>query len=115
MTQATHRPASDSYVERVAQIICRGLYPEAHAKGRRFADFPVTTRENLLAIAEAILIEAPVPGVPIAWLALDAVHRRPGFVTLDQVEVEDMRPEHVVPLVPQTAPTQGLEATNASA
>lgn len=45
------------YVERVAQIICAGLYPEAHADGKMLADFPSATRQNLLAIAEAILVE----------------------------------------------------------
>lgn len=45
------------YVQRVAQIICTGLYPEANAAGKRLADFPTATRENLLTIAEAILME----------------------------------------------------------
>ncbi|SCU94472.1 conserved hypothetical protein [Cupriavidus necator] len=45
------------YVQRVAQIICTGLYPEADAAGKRLADFPKATRENLLTIAEAILME----------------------------------------------------------
>lgn len=44
------------YVQRVAQIICTGLYPEANAAGKRLVDFPKTTRENLLTIAEAILM-----------------------------------------------------------
>lgn len=46
------------YVQRVAQIICTGLYPEANAAGKRLADFPKATRENLLTIAEAILVES---------------------------------------------------------
>ncbi|QRQ88489.1 hypothetical protein [Cupriavidus oxalaticus] len=45
------------YVQRVAQIICTGLYPEANVAGKRLVDFPKTTRENLLTIAEAILME----------------------------------------------------------
>ncbi|NSX15590.1 hypothetical protein HTY52_16010 [Cupriavidus taiwanensis] len=45
------------YVQRIAQIICTGLYPEAHAAGKTLADFPNATRENLLTIAEAILVE----------------------------------------------------------
>lgn len=47
------------YVERVAQIICTGLYPEAHAAGKTLADFPTATRENLLTIAEAVLLATP--------------------------------------------------------
>lgn len=46
------------YVQRVAQIICTGLYPEATDAGKRLADFPKATRDNLLTIAEAILLEA---------------------------------------------------------
>ncbi len=42
------------YVQRVAQIICAGLYPEANATGKRLADFPKATRDSLLTIAEAI-------------------------------------------------------------
>lgn len=45
------------YVQRVAQIICTGLYPEAHAAGKTLSDFPAATRENLLTIAEAIMVE----------------------------------------------------------
>ncbi|WP_115953990.1 hypothetical protein [Cupriavidus plantarum] len=62
-------PASP-YVERVAQIICNGLYPEAKSSGKTLGDFPPATRENLLAIAEAILVEAPPaehPALEYAW------------------------------------------------
>ncbi|CAM3105571.1 hypothetical protein [Cupriavidus taiwanensis] len=57
MTDITtsHKPVP--YVQRVAQIICTGLYPEADAAGKTLADFPKSTRENLLTIAEAILLE----------------------------------------------------------
>lgn len=56
ITTAQQEPAVP-YVQRVAQIICTGLYPEAHAAGKTLADFPKATRENLLTIAEAILME----------------------------------------------------------
>lgn len=58
------------YAERVAQIICSGLYPEATANGKTLADFPTATRENLLTIAEAILVEGPRtehPALEYAW------------------------------------------------
>lgn len=59
-----------SYAERVAQIICNGLYPEETAKGTTLADFPAATRQNLLTIAEAILVEGPGadhPALQYAW------------------------------------------------
>ncbi|WP_313817737.1 hypothetical protein [Cupriavidus sp.] len=68
-TSTTSLPAS-SYAERVAQIICNGLYPEEAAKGTTLADFPATTRQNLLTIAEAILVEGPRvehPALEYAW------------------------------------------------
>ncbi|WP_373379594.1 hypothetical protein [Cupriavidus nantongensis] len=57
MTDITTSPKPVPYVQRVAQIICTGLYPEADAAGKTLADFPKSTRENLLTIAEAILLE----------------------------------------------------------
>ncbi|SPK73082.1 conserved protein of unknown function [Cupriavidus taiwanensis] len=57
MTDITTSPQPVPYVQRVAQIICTGLYPEADADGKTLADFPQSTRENLLTIAEAILLE----------------------------------------------------------
>ncbi|SPR99522.1 hypothetical protein [Cupriavidus taiwanensis] len=57
MTNITTSPQPVPYVQRVAQIICAGLYPEADAAGKTLADFPQSTRENLLTIAEAILLE----------------------------------------------------------
>ena len=68
-TNTAFLPAS-SYAERVAQIICNGLYPEEAAKGTTLADFPATTRQNLLTIAEAILVEGPRiehPALEYAW------------------------------------------------
>lgn len=65
-----HSLPVSSYAERVAQIICNGLYPEAAAKGTTLADFPATTRQNLLTIAEAILVEGPRidhPALEYAW------------------------------------------------
>ncbi|WP_265919100.1 hypothetical protein [Cupriavidus nantongensis] len=56
ITTSQQEPAVP-YVQRVAQIICTGLYPEAHAAGKTVADFPKATRQNLLTIAEAILVE----------------------------------------------------------
>ncbi|WP_455154865.1 hypothetical protein [Cupriavidus campinensis] len=68
-TSTVSLPAS-SYAERVAQIICNGLYPEEAAKGTILADFPATTRQNLITIAEAILVEGPRvehPALEYAW------------------------------------------------
>jgi len=59
-----------SYAERVAQIICNGLYPEAAANGKTLADFPAATRQNLLTIAEAILVDGPRephPAMEYGW------------------------------------------------
>lgn len=70
MTTSTASLPVASYVERVAQIICNGLYPEESAKGTTLADFPATTRQNLLTIAEAILVEGPRvehPAMDYAW------------------------------------------------
>ena len=68
-TSAVSLPVS-SYAERVAQIICNGLFPEEAAKGTTLADFPATTRQNLITIAEAILVEGPRvehPALEYAW------------------------------------------------
>lgn len=62
MTSFVQTDGGVLYVQRVAQIICNGLYPEARAVGKTLADFPVSTRENLLTIAEAILVETGVGG-----------------------------------------------------
>ena len=70
MTTSTASLPASSYAERVAQIICNGLYPEEAAKGSTLADFPATTRQNLLTIAEAILVEGPRvehPALEYAW------------------------------------------------
>lgn len=70
MTTSTVSLPVSSYAERVAQIICNGLYPEEAAKGTTLADFPATTRQNLLTIAEAILVEGPRvehPALEYAW------------------------------------------------
>lgn len=59
-----------SYAVRVAQIICNGLYPEATACGKTLADLPTATRQNLLTIAEAILVEGPRvehPALQYSW------------------------------------------------
>ncbi|MFJ4288726.1 hypothetical protein ACIP1U_02895 [Cupriavidus sp. NPDC089707] len=60
MTTTSQQEPAVPYVQRVAQIICTGLYPEAHAAGKTLTDFPKATRENLLTIAEAILVETTV-------------------------------------------------------
>ncbi|UBM11705.1 hypothetical protein [Cupriavidus metallidurans] len=57
MTSTTNSVAGLSYAQRVAQIICNGLYPEAG--GKPVAEFPESTRANLLDIAEAILRGTP--------------------------------------------------------
>ncbi|MCY1220235.1 hypothetical protein D9M68_589710 [compost metagenome] len=57
MTNVTTSQQPVPYVRRVAQIICTGLYPEADAAGKTLAHFPRSTRDNLLTIAEAILLE----------------------------------------------------------
>ena len=62
ITTAQQEPAVP-YVQRVAQIICTGLYPEAHAAGKTLGDFPKATRENLLTIAEAILVDTTTEAV----------------------------------------------------
>lgn len=62
------------YVQRVAQIICTGLYPEADAAGKRLADFPNATRENLLTIAEAILMAEREPIVLCAADVSEGLH-----------------------------------------
>lgn len=70
MITSTMSPFASPYAERVAQIICNGLYPEEAAKGTTLADFPATTRQNLLTIAEAILVEGPRvehPALEYAW------------------------------------------------
>lgn len=70
MTTSHMSPFASPYAERVAQIICNGLYPEEAAKGTTLADFPATTRQNLLTIAEAILVEGPRvehPALEYAW------------------------------------------------
>lgn len=70
MTTSTVSLPVSSYAERVAQIICNGLYPEEAAKGTTLADFPATTRQNLVTIAEAILVEGPRvehPALEYAW------------------------------------------------
>lgn len=70
MTNRTTTVPASSYAERVAQIICNGLYPEEAAKGTTLADFPTATRQNLLTIAEAILVEGPNiehPALEYAW------------------------------------------------
>ncbi len=49
-------PAIAPYIERVAQAICTGLYPEAAAKGRTWPDFPAATRTHLRCIAQNVLV-----------------------------------------------------------
>ena len=70
MTTSTASLPPSPYALRVAQIICNGLYPEEAAKGTTLADFPATTRQNLLTIAEAVLVEGPRvehPALEYAW------------------------------------------------
>lgn len=70
MTMSTVSLPVSSYAERVAQIICNGLYPEATACGKTLDDFPEATRQNLLTIAEAILVEGPRvehPALQYTW------------------------------------------------
>ncbi|MBP0629774.1 hypothetical protein [Cupriavidus sp. AcVe19-1a] len=75
------------YVQRVAQIICTGLYPEAHAAGRLLADFPRATRENLLTVAEAILMATTTEA--------HAAHRYAWWVTARD-ELDGLAPAQLI-------------------